>query len=76
MTFVLPLSSKKISLLFHIPIDKIHDLRLRTGTSVNYSVTDEVVMNMQNDSLFVMELIIHDHAVEKYILLLKPYTED
>ncbi|XP_054710013.1 transcription factor CP2-like protein 1 isoform X2 [Uloborus diversus] len=65
----------KLSHLFHIPVENIHDLRIRTGASSSYTVTDEVVANIKEDSLFIIELLLHDHSVDKYILLLKPYRE-
>lgn len=67
----------KLTLLFHIPLENVQDLHIQTGIAAHYAVTDEVVENIQNESLFTMELILHDHSVDNhYIILLKPYKED
>ncbi|KAG8191237.1 hypothetical protein JTE90_003250 [Oedothorax gibbosus] len=65
----------KLSILFHIPVENIRDLRMHTGTSANYTVTDEVVANIREDSLFILDILIHSQSPEKYILLLKLFKE-
>ncbi|XP_035230714.1 transcription factor CP2-like protein 1 [Stegodyphus dumicola] len=58
----------KLSVLFHIPVENIHDLRLRTGTSANYTVTDEVVANMKDNSLYIIEPLLYGKFLVKYIV--------
>uniref|UniRef100_A0A2L2Y7P3 Transcription factor CP2 n=1 Tax=Parasteatoda tepidariorum TaxID=114398 RepID=A0A2L2Y7P3_PARTP len=65
----------KLAVLFHIPVESIQELRLKSGSAAIYSVTDEVVANLRDDSLFVLEILLHDHSLDKYILLLKPHKD-
>ncbi|GIX78513.1 transcription factor CP2 [Caerostris extrusa] len=65
----------KLSMLFHIPIEKIQELQLRIGASANYAVTDEVVINIPDQSLFILDILLPSQSADKYILLLKPINE-
>ncbi|GFT09781.1 upstream-binding protein 1 [Nephila pilipes] len=62
----------KLCVVFKIPIESIQELRIQTGTSASYTVTDEVVENVPEESLFILDMLIHNQSNDKYILLMKP----
>ncbi|KAF8763381.1 transcription factor CP2-like isoform X1 [Argiope bruennichi] len=65
----------KLSVLFDIRLKSIQEIQIRTGTTASFFVTDEVVINIPHQTLFVLDILYLNDSKDRCILLLNPVNE-
>ncbi|KAJ9592418.1 hypothetical protein L9F63_015938, partial [Diploptera punctata] len=63
--------ANKLAQLMGITADQIHNIYIQGPGGIHVLITDDVVRNLKDESMFAIE-ILQDHSGERYRLLLKP----